>query len=1008
MTAIRNHEIAPDFAVEEKRYLNQLIERTELLEFVGIPDPRQNAAIKLEDIFVPLGAEEEIEFEEKTYAFEFKTSRADAPKSKENARSKGTSTPDVIFKTREPLPHKTTRRVTLDDALRSHARLMILGDPGAGKSTLLRYLTLGAARGLVETLHASPRSEAERDATSLHEPPLPIPIPLRRFAASNQSLIEFFYMYTKQTLQIELTRGLFEHALDNGRCIVLFDGLDEVFVSDQRVAVRDAVAAFANRYGHNNRIIVTSRVVGYESAPLDRRAFAHHTILPFTDNEIESFVNRWYAARERVPEQAQAQAEQLWKTVKEGDRLRKLAENPLMLTIIALVHRVEAELPNERVKLYDKCTESLLSTWEGVKGLAHDRERTYFKHRRRLLEKLAFWMHAQSQEAERQAEVKRGDLKAQLMAFLLEDPKLNLSADLAELEAEAFIELAKSRTGILIERGDGIYSFVHLTFQEYFSACDLEKRYITDLERLWQEIQPHLYDPRWREVILLLLGRLNEHDEPPSVLVEKILREHDKFDEVVHRNLFLAAQCLADRVNVREALRNEIVDALLKFARGNALRFGSLQKEAIQMLGMLSNEKSAHDGLMVLMQGNDFDSSARFYAAEALLHLGHADTVVHFLLQLAQDHKVDLSIRRSAIRSLGRYGGDNSKVIDVILAQAQDIESNAAVQNDLALALKQLGHTQHAVQMQLRLAADKESLTLSRVHAAETLGALGESEIAMRHLLALAHENNEDSFFLVVIAEALGRLGYFDHLHDVIAQLLTMAKNKSGHGFQRKEAIQMIGELGHYDNPTIEGLLDLYEDRDEPRPLRLMAAQTLARLGYTNQAILESLLRSLENPKVESEIQIEIADALSRIKRADYTAILRIVEISKNESLSLGVRRYAARSLTKLGHTDLALDSFLAIARESIKSKRQVGVSELGEFGHNNPSVAISLLEFASDKEANTRDTAYSALKEVVGNLRYAEVSKEKGVARKQKIEIPGSTRNDKTKNRKSKIRNHK
>jgi hypothetical protein len=61
VTAIRNHENAPDFAAEEKRYLAQLIERTELLEFVGIPDPRQNAAIKLEDVFVPLGAEREIE-----------------------------------------------------------------------------------------------------------------------------------------------------------------------------------------------------------------------------------------------------------------------------------------------------------------------------------------------------------------------------------------------------------------------------------------------------------------------------------------------------------------------------------------------------------------------------------------------------------------------------------------------------------------------------------------------------------------------------------------------------------------------------------------------------------------------------------------------------------------------------------------------------------------------------------------------------------------------------------
>lgn len=154
----------------------------------------------------------------------------------------------------------------------------------------------------------------------------------------------------------------------------------------------------------------------------------------------------------------------------------------------------------------------------------------------------------------------------------------------------------------MVERGDGIYSFVHLTFQEYFAACDLEKRYITDLERLWGEIQPHLYDPRWREVILLLLGRLNEHDEPPSILVEKILREHDKFDEVLHRNLFLAAACLADRVNVRETLRNEIVNPLLKFAGAKHPKYYSLRYDAIQALGNLRGNLTAGDGLLALAQ----------------------------------------------------------------------------------------------------------------------------------------------------------------------------------------------------------------------------------------------------------------------------------------------------------------------------------------------------------------------------------------------------------------------
>ena len=47
--------------------------------------------------------------------------------------------------------------------------------------------------------------------------------------------------------------------------------------------------------------------------------------------------------------------------------IRELAQNPLLLTIIALVHRIEADLPDERVLLYRKCAETLLSTWHNYK-----------------------------------------------------------------------------------------------------------------------------------------------------------------------------------------------------------------------------------------------------------------------------------------------------------------------------------------------------------------------------------------------------------------------------------------------------------------------------------------------------------------------------------------------------------------------------------------------------------------------------------------------------------------
>jgi len=105
------------------------------------------------------------------------------------------------------------------------------------------------------------------------------------------------------------------------------------------------------------------------TAPRSTNArFAHHTIVPFGEKEIQSFVEKWYAAREREPEQAKTRAATLFNDLKTNDRLLKLAENPLTLTIIALVHqRAQGKLPDVRVELYDRCTETLIEEWTSGK-----------------------------------------------------------------------------------------------------------------------------------------------------------------------------------------------------------------------------------------------------------------------------------------------------------------------------------------------------------------------------------------------------------------------------------------------------------------------------------------------------------------------------------------------------------------------------------------------------------------------------------------------------------------
>lgn len=84
---------------------------------------------------------------------------------------------------------------------------------------------------------------------------------------------------------------------EQGHCLFLLDGLDEVLHVGQRSLIRDQIQELMRRC-RNCRFVISSRIVGYRDAQLPRGddGFVHFTLSPFDDDDIRRFAERWYEA----------------------------------------------------------------------------------------------------------------------------------------------------------------------------------------------------------------------------------------------------------------------------------------------------------------------------------------------------------------------------------------------------------------------------------------------------------------------------------------------------------------------------------------------------------------------------------------------------------------------------------------------------------------------------------------------------------------------------------------
>ena len=765
----------------------------------------------------------------------------------------------------------------------------------------------------------------------------------------------------------------FCHFIERGQCALLFDGMDEVGTAAQRIEMRDLIENLARAHPAN-RFIVTSRPTGYEAAPLDRREFYAFSILDFDDDAIRQFIENWYRAVEGKNEpEAKEGARLLSESLDANPNVKRLAVNPLMLTIIATIHRTE-RLPNQRVRLYDKCTESLLVKWDEVRGVGS--APIGEEEQRRRLEHIAYWMHS-----ENIGDVERDELQRKLTRFLKSRP------DAAD-EASRFIDRLVERAGILVERSPDRFAFVHRTFQEYFAAMDIYNRYLDeeDPQIVHDAVMTHLHDPRWEEVSLLTMAKLKV--KPATKLLQAILSANSWGEDVLHRDLFFAARVLADDVMVERAVAERVVkelcDGLLN-THGRENLHGDYLKILMRIVrsehGTIatavlrdSHERFLDAGctdwitplaarrepetaqLLLNLARKADDEWVQWRAAVALGKLGEKAQVVPLLLDLARTAR-DETVRRLAAWVLGLLG-EKAQAAQLLLNLARTA-NDEYVRGYAAWSLGRLGEKNEGIVtglLELAHITDSEAV---RQHATTALGELGErNEVVISGLLELARTASSQ-VVRHLAADALGELGEKSQAAQL---LLDLARTASAENVQ-SSAAWSVGRLGEKNEVIITGLLELARTASSEW-VRQSAAQALGELGEKAQAI--PLLLDLARTASGEKVRLDAAESLGKLSEKEQAAqlLLNQARTANNEWM----RQRAAQSLGELGEQVQATPLLLDLARAASDEKvRQHAAEALGKLGEKTQSVLDGLLDLArQDESAEVRDAQYGALKALV------------------------------------------
>jgi formylglycine-generating enzyme required for sulfatase activity len=404
----------------------------------------------------------------------------------------------------EPLLHRLGRE-----------SIYVPGAPGAGKSTFCNWTALTVADGDVPPLPDLGAKFVERMPADLRGR-LPFLCRLRQWGGDG-SWLSGNGEWTRGQLEASiaawldavkpggLTGAALLDAIKRGRCLLIFDGVDEVREQigghyPRRNFVTGLADALPTWTARGHRVLLTSRPYGLDAGDRQRLGLPQVELAPLPRPLQEVFVRRWYAAA-NAPD-AGEKAGGLIEHLDERRDLDDLRPNPMLLTALCVKYDEGKRLPGDLYRLYDTVTDRVL-----YRSFATEPERDRARLR---LAAVALAMHEGQPRSPRTTpafEASWEEIEDALIALAKTD-KASEQAGEASDKRETLL----SDSGLLLPRDNKRAAFYHPSFQEFLAAVRLRR--IRD--DLGEVLARDARKPEWRRTLRFLFCATGDQRSPEA------------------------------------------------------------------------------------------------------------------------------------------------------------------------------------------------------------------------------------------------------------------------------------------------------------------------------------------------------------------------------------------------------------------------------------------------------------------------------------------------------------